>query len=133
MPKAKFKADRNIKTIDQLSLAKLIATRLGISLPSVIEVIELEQKLTMQHVRNGFKVIKKNYVTFTPIKKPKYMLKSKLDGQLYEVPDRVTIRTSLGQGFKAYVANQEGKMPEKICRFVDKKSKEVPSLTSAQA
>lgn len=133
MPKAKYKPEKNIKTIDQLSVAKLVATRLGMSLPSVLEVIELEQKLTMQHVRNGFRVIKKNYVTFTPIKKPSYVMKSKLDGQHYEVPDRVTIKASLGQGFKAYVANQEGKMPEKICRFVDKKNKEFTSVTSPQA
>lgn len=133
MPKAKYKPEKNIKTIDQLSIAKLVATRLGMSVPSVLEVIELEQKMTMQHVRNGYKVIKKNYITFTPIKKPGYLMKSRLNGEHYEVPDRVTIRTSVGQGFKAYVADREGKMPEKICRFVDKKTKEIQTQSSTQA
>ncbi|AUD62144.1 hypothetical protein BK010_00460 [Tenericutes bacterium MO-XQ] len=121
MPKAKYKPEENIKSIDQLSMAKLVATKLGLSLSTVIEVVELEQKLTMQHVKEGYKVTKKNYITFTPIKKPTYLMKSKLDGNEYQVPERMTIRAKLGLGFKAFVADGNGKMPDKICRFVDGK------------
>lgn len=121
MPKAKYKPEENIKSIDQLSMAKLVATKLGLSLSTVIEVVELEQKLTMQHVKEGYKVTKKNYITFTPIKKPAYLMKSKLDGNEYQVPERMTIRAKLGLGFKAFVADGNGKMPDKICRFVDGK------------
>jgi len=121
MPKAKYKPEENIKSIDQLSMAKLVAAKLGLSLSTVIEVVELEQKLTMQHVKEGYKVTKKNYITFTPIKKPAYLMKSKLDGNEYQVPERMTIRAKLGLGFKAFVADGNGKMPDKICRFVDGK------------
>ena len=123
MPKAKYVAPKNIKSIDQMAMAKIIATRLAISLQLALQVIELEQKLTMQYVKGGYKVVKKNYIIFTPVAKPGYILESKLDGQTYEVPDRVVIKTSLGQGFKSYVTNNGTKMPEKICRFVDKKRK----------
>ena len=119
MPKAKYKPKKNIKSIDQKSIAQIVAARLGMTLSSVMEVIELEQKITMQQVRNGFKVVKKNYVTFTPIEKPAYKLNSKLDGKIYKVPLRTLVRPKIGQGFKIFVANNGSKMPENMCRFVD--------------
>jgi hypothetical protein len=79
----------------------------------------------MQHVKDGYKVTKKNYITFTPIKKPAYLMKSKLDGNEYQVLERMTIRAKLGLGFKAFVADGNGKMPNKICRFVDGKEDKV--------
>ncbi|MBU1142088.1 MAG: HU family DNA-binding protein [Firmicutes bacterium] len=122
MPKAKYKPENNIKSIDQLSVAKLVATHLGLSLTTVTEVIEMEQKLTMEFVRDGYKVIKKNYITFTPIKKPGYIMKSKLNGENYEIPERITVKSKPGLGFRVFVSDQRSKMPNKICRFVDKKS-----------
>ena len=119
MPKAKHKPKPKIRSIDQKSIAQIVASRLGMTLSSVMEVIELEQKITMQQVRNGFKVVKKNYVTFTPIEKPEYNFDSKLDGKVYKVPARTLVRTRIGQGFKVFVANNGTKMPENICRFVD--------------
>ena len=125
MPKAKYKPEPTMKTIDQLSMAKLVSNTLGLSLSTVTDVIELEQKLTMQHVKDGYKVTKKNYITFTPIKKPGYLMKSKLDDTEYQVPERMTIRAKLGLGFRAFVADKNGKMPDKICRFVDGKEQPI--------
>ena len=51
------------RTIDQLSFARLIAQKLNLKLVDVMTVIEEEQKLTMEYVRLGYKVIKKNYLT----------------------------------------------------------------------
>lgn len=128
MPKAKYKPDENINNIDQTTMARLIAEKLSLSPSLVTEVVELEQKLTMEHVRDGYRVTKKNYISFTPIKKPGFKLKSGITGVVYEVPERTAIRTRLGQGFKVFVADTPNKMPEKICRFVDKKKKSVDKL-----
>ena len=52
-----------IRTIDQLSLGRMIAQKYGLKITDVMSVIEEEQKLTMEYVRMGYKVIKKNYLT----------------------------------------------------------------------
>jgi hypothetical protein len=121
MAKATFKKADTIKYINQYSMAKYISETLNIPIGLVTEVIELEQKLTMQYVRDGYKVTKKNYVTFTPIKKKGFTLKSSITGKSHKIPDRMSIKTTLGQGFKVYVSGLKDKMPEKICRFVDHK------------
>jgi len=112
------KENRN-KTVDQLTVAKMIADKYNINLSSVITIIEEEQKITMEFVRSGYKVIKKNYVTFTPIKKKGYRMKSSLDGKEYDIPERTIVKSSIGLGFKSYVSNNTSKMPDRICRFVD--------------
>jgi len=121
MPTSKNKSTKKAKSIDQLSVAKITATRLGLPVTVVVDVIEMEQKLTMEYVRDGYKVIKKNYITLTPTLKPGRIMKSKLDGKIYNVPEKQSIRLRIGMGFKAFVSNQKHKLPEKICRFVDKK------------
>lgn len=128
MATAKYKPDKDINYIDQSKMARLIAEKLSLSPALVTEVIELEQKLTMEHVRDGYRVTKKNYISFTPIKRPGFKVKSGITGETYDVPERIAIRTRLGQGFKVYVADTAHKMPEKICRFVDKKKKDVAKL-----
>ena len=52
-----------VRTIDQLSLGRIIAQKYGLKITDVMSVIEEEQKLTMEYVRMGYKVIKKNYLT----------------------------------------------------------------------
>ena len=49
-----------IRTIDQLSLGRMIAQKYGLKITDVMSVIEEEQKLTMEHVRMGYKVININ-------------------------------------------------------------------------
>lgn len=120
MAKATINKSNSMKYIDQLTMAKHISEVLGIPTGIISEIIELEQKLTMQYVRDGYKVTKKNYVTFTPKKKKGYTLKSNITGKSHEIEERISIKTTLGQGFKVYVSGQKDKMPDKICRFVDK-------------
>jgi hypothetical protein len=126
------KTEETIKSVDQLSIQKAVANTLGIPLSVVTDVVELEQKLTMAYVRSGCKVIKKNYVTFTPIKKPAYTMTSKLDGEQYHIPERITIKAKPGLGFKVYVSDQVAKMPDKICRFVDQKDTKAVSTTETK-
>ena len=81
MAKAKYKPEENMKSIDQLTIAKEIAQELSQHAPLVSKVIEAEQKLTMKYVKEGYKIIKKNYVTFTQVKKPDYKMISKQKGK----------------------------------------------------
>ena len=90
-----------IRTVDQMTIARLISNKTGLTITEIQEVIELEQKFTMDYIKRGRKVVKKNYLTLTPniIKGKKFI--------------------SPLNGVKAYISNNKKKMPEKICRFVD--------------
>ena len=118
------KMSKKIKSVDQLTVAKLVATRLGLNLAQVIAVIEYEQKTTMSYVRKGYKVVKKNYLTLTPFKRKAYNIKSPLDGKQYSLPEQLIVKVKLGSGFKNYVAEKNNKMPDKICRYVKKDNPE---------
>lgn len=129
MPKKSEKTSKTTKsktpkTIDQLSLARIIAHKLDMKISDVINVVEAEQKLTMEYVKMGYKVIKKNYIT---IESRKYGAKknwvSPLDGKTYSLPAQVRILVRVGEGFKTFITDK--KMPDKLCRFVA--SPEAPS------
>lgn len=106
------------KTIDQLSLARMISQKYGINVSDVASIIEAEQKLTMEYVKMGYKVIKKNYLT---IESRRYDAKkdwvSPLTGKSYNIDARTKVLVRVGEGFKQYITDR--KMPEKLCRFVD--------------
>ena len=108
-----------IRTVDQMTIARLISNRTGLSINEIQEVIELEQKYTMDYIKRGRKVVKKNYLILTPtvIKGKKF--KSPLTGEEYDLPARIGVLVRVGAGFKSYISNNKKKMPEKICRFVD--------------
>ena len=52
-----------VKTIDQLTFARIIAQKYELPINTVLNIILEEQKLTMKYVDDGYKVIKKNYLT----------------------------------------------------------------------
>ena len=105
------------KTIDQLSFARQIAQKFGLRLTDVISVIEEEQKLTMEYVKMGYKVIKKNYLTLEGRKTAgKKDWISPLTNKAYSIEPSVRVLVRVGTGFKQFIA--EKKMPEKLCRFV---------------
>ena len=106
-----------VKTIDQMTIARLIAGQLNLKLSDVISVIESEQKLTMEYVRMGYKVIKKNYLTIEGrFNEGKKGWVSPLNGKTYSIPAKTRVLVRVGVGFKHFVENK--KMPEKLCRFV---------------
>jgi hypothetical protein len=116
---------RKIKSVDQLTIAKVVATRMGMAPNQVVEVIETEQKTTMSYVKRGYRVVKKNYLTITPRTKKSYSITSPLNQKAYLVPEKASVRVKVGMGFKNYVSNKGAKMPNKLCRFVkDVKIKE---------
>ena len=58
-----MKAEKIMRTIDQLSIARAIAEKTGFKISDVLAVIEEEQKMTKEYVKMGYKVRKKNYIT----------------------------------------------------------------------
>ena len=114
----KNKKDK-IRTVDQMTIARLISNKTGLTITEIQEIIELEQKYTMDYIKRGRKVVKKNYLTLTPtvIKGKKFI--SPLNGVEYELLPRMGVMVKVGAGFKAYISNNQKKMPKKICRFVD--------------
>ena len=99
---------------------------LPLSLEKVGAVLGLEeQKLTMQFVNEGYKVIKKNYLT---LEKRSYAGKqwvSPLDHKTYDMGDRKRVIVRVGDGFKNYI-NDEHKDGDRLCRFMAG-SKAIPS------
>ena len=116
MVKSKLNSNKN-KSVDQKTISKEVAQRLGMNVSDVVAVIEQEQKQTMAYVKRGFKVVKKNYLTITSIELKGRKWISPLDGKEYVFPDRKRLYVRIGEGFKNYI-NGTKKMPEKICRFV---------------
>lgn len=106
-----------VRTIDQMSTARQIAQKLGLRLTDVMSVIEEEQKMTMEYVKMGFKVVKKNYLTIEGKKVAgKKDWKSPLNGKIYTLEPSVRVVVRVGAGFKNFITDK--KMPEKLCRFV---------------
>ena len=117
--KRKITSDKpKARTIDQLSMARMIAQKYSINVSDVTTIIEAEQKLTMEYVKMGYKVIKKNYLT---IESKKYEAKknwrSPLDGKIYDIEPRTRVLVRVGEGFKQYTTDRQ--MPDKLCRFVN--------------
>jgi hypothetical protein len=106
-----------VRSIDQMSIARLIAQKYNLKMSDVVSIIEEEQKLTMEYVRMGYKVIKKNYIT---IEGKHYDGKedwvSPLDGKKYNIEPKTKVLVRVGVGFKRYITDKQ--MPDKLCRFV---------------
>ena len=99
-----------VRTIDQMSIARLIAQKYNLKMSDVVSIIEEEQKLTMEYVRMGYKVIKKNYLTLESRSyQGKENWKSPLDGKTYNLPTTTRVLVRVGDGFKTYIS--EKKMP----------------------
>ena len=52
-----LKAKNLVRTIDQMSIARQISEKLGYKISDILAVVEEEQKLTMEYVKMGYKVI----------------------------------------------------------------------------
>ena len=106
-----------VRTVDQLTFGRLIAQKYHFKLSDVMAIIEEEQKLTMEFVRMGCKVIKKNYLTIeSKVANGKKGWRCPLNGKTYDLKTKPRVLVRVGIGFKKFISN--GKMPDKLCRFV---------------
>lgn len=109
------------KTIDQLTIAKRISKEMPeFSVGDIQKIILREQELTMFAVCNGYKVVKKNYLTIYPVNVKSKVITSPLNGEQYEIGEHQAVSVRVGAGFKAIVADR--KMPSKLCRSVSKRA-----------
>ena len=118
MAKEKIKSKKS-KSVDQVTIARLVANKTGFTLSEVQEIIELEQKYTMDYIKRDYKVVKKNYLILTPKILKGRTLKNPLDGKDYVLPSRKSVSVKVGNGFKVYISDNTKKMPNKMCRFVN--------------
>ena len=109
---------KEIKSISQLEIAKEIAREFNLTIEQVLKIVDMEQRKTMEYVKKGYKVIKKNYLTLTPISKDARTIHSALTNQDYEVKAKMIVRVSVGEGFKSFI-NVDRPMKDKLCRFVN--------------
>lgn len=119
-----------VKTIDQLTLARLIAQKCELTIAQVLEIVLEEQKLTMQFVNEGYKVIKKNYITLEMRNYAGKQWVSPLDHKTYDMGERKRVIVRVGDGFKNYI-NDEHKDGDRLCRFLAG-SKSIPSPQLAE-
>lgn len=108
-----------VRSIDQMSFARMIAQKFGLKISEVIAVVEEEQKLTMEYVRMGYRVVKKNYLTLES--KPFAGKKDwvcPLNGKKYDLNASARVYVRVGIGFKRYLSKDKV-MPDKLCRFVN--------------
>lgn len=117
-------ADKNdrVQSVSQNEIAKEIAEQTNLPLETITRIVYLEQKLTMISLKEGKRVVKKNYLTLIPIIRGKKNFHSPLTNKDYAVKESKRIKVIVGAGFKAFV-NPTKKMPQKMCRFVDNCSK----------
>lgn len=112
----KKNAHSKTKSVNQLTIAKQLALKLGMNISEIENIIEEEQKLTMFYVGRGYKVIKKNYIIITPKKQSAKKWTCPINKKEYEFPERLRVSITAGMGFKKFVNKTQ--MPDKLCRFV---------------
>ncbi|GEM_PF-3339335 len=100
--------------IDQLSIAKQIAKRLGISLTTVIGVIEMDQRMTIGYCKRGYRVHKNNFASFIPSKVQARQFKSPLFNETYEVPEKISVSVRLSKKFRDYVSSPNAPLSEDV-------------------
>ena len=108
---------RPVKTIDQMTLARMIAQKFETTISVVLDIILEEQKLSMAFVGNGYKVVKKNYLTLEAREYKGKEWCSPLDKKVYTMKDRKRVLVRIGAGFKHYL-NDDTKNDDRLCRFI---------------
>lgn len=118
-----------VKSISQLDIAKEISKEANLSIEQILKIVDMEQRKTMEYVNKGYKVIKKNYLTLTPISKKARTIHSALTNKDYEVKAKTIVKVTVGEGFKSFI-NVDRPMKDKLCRFVNSNSEQTATEKS---
>lgn len=121
--KIKAPARQSVRTVDQLTLNRLIAQKFEMTISSVSDITLEWQKLIMAMVKNNTKIILKNFITLEAREYKGKSWKSPLDNKVYEMTDRRRVLVRIGEGFKHYL-NDEQKTDDRLCRFIVEGKKE---------
>lgn len=106
-----------VKTVDQLTLNRLIAQKFEMTIASVSDIILEWQKLIMSMVKNDTKIILKNFITLESREYKGKAWTSPLDKKVYNMEDRKRVLVRIGEGFKRYL-NDDQKADDRLCRFI---------------
>lgn len=115
--KTKAPIRQPVRTIDQLTLNRLIAQKFEMTIASVSDIILEWQKLIMTMVKNNTKIILKNFITLEAREYKGKEWKSPLDNKVYNMDDRKRVLVRIGEGFKHYL-NDDQKTDDRLCRFI---------------
>ena len=111
-------SDKSLKTISQDEIARQISAKLGVTLELVTDIVTEEQKLTMLYVSNGYRVVKKNFLTLSIRTMPERKFTSPLDKKAYHVPEKKFVRCKVGEGFIDFCNKHIKERKEPMCKFV---------------
>lgn len=115
--KPKTPTRQPVKTLDQLTINRLIAQKFEMTISSVSDIILEWQKLIMSMVKQNYKIVLKNFATFEAREYKGKKWTSPLDNKVYNMDDRKRVLVRIGEGFKHYL-NDDQKTDDRLCRFV---------------
>lgn len=96
-----------LETVNQVDVLRAIAEKLPVFRHSEIKVIlEAEREFVMDSIKNGKRVVMKNYLTMYPIKTSQRTMKNPLTNKIVDVPAGVRIGVRTGEGFKRFINNK---------------------------
>jgi nucleoid DNA-binding protein len=122
VPSKKTKED-TFKTVSQDEIAREISAKFGVTLELVSDIITEEQKATMRYVANGYRVVKKNFLTLSLRTLPERTFTSPLDKKVYLVSEKKLVRVRVGEGFTDFCNSNIKAKKEPMCKFVKRTDK----------
>jgi nucleoid DNA-binding protein len=93
--------ETKLQTVSHLEVAREIAKKLRWpTINDILEIINAEQEVTINFLKKGKRVIKRNYLILTPRELPGKELHSPLSGKTHVVPPKKTVSVRLGKKLK---------------------------------
>ena len=115
---SKRTGENTLKTVCQDEIAREISAKFGVTLELVSDIITEEQKATMRYVANGYRVVKKNFLTLSLKTIAERKFTSPLDKKVYLIPERKLVRIRVGEGFTDFCNSNIKTKKEPMCKFV---------------
>ena len=106
-----------LQSIGLDAIAREIASKHGLTIDLVSQILNEDLKLTMKYLSEGFRVIKKNAYSFSVRELPEKKFVSALNKKEYLVPQRLRVRVKIGDGLVQYLNNTVNIKNEPLSKF----------------
>lgn len=80
------------RTVDRYTINKIVASRLGLEVSEVTTVIEMQEKVILEHLKKGFTVKLDDYLVISVKNRKGYEFKAGLDQKTYHVSAKTNIK-----------------------------------------
>jgi len=80
------------KTLDRYTINKIVASRLGLEVLEVTAVIEMQEKVILEHLKKGFTVKLDDYLEIAVQNRKAYEFKAGLDQKTYHVSAKTNVK-----------------------------------------